>query len=71
MWPGAMSRRGRGGGTVQDWIWVGIPVPHKEVKGGEIKGLSGKSVEKSVSSSMGCRDVNVDDRERSPLVAKC
>ena len=50
VWPGAMSGRGRGGGTVQDWIWVGIPVTHKEVKGGEVRGLSGKSVEESVSS---------------------
>jgi len=55
-----MSRRGRGGGTVQDWIWVGVPVTHKEVKGGEIRGLSGKSVEKGVSSGTSSRGVNVD-----------
>ena len=49
VWPGAMSRRGRGEGTVQDWIWVGVPVTHKEVTGGEIRGLSGKSVKEKCS----------------------
>ena len=71
VWPGMMSRRGRGGGTVQDWIWVGVPVPRKEVKGGEIRGLSGKSVEKGVASRASSRGVNVDNRKGSPLVAKC
>jgi hypothetical protein len=71
VWPGAMSRRGKGGGTVQDWIWVGVPVTHKEIKGGEVRGLSRESVEKGVSSGTSGRGVNVDNRKGSPLVAKC
>jgi hypothetical protein len=66
-----MSGWRRGGGTVQDWIWVSVPVTHKKIKGGEKRGLSRKSVKESVTSSTSSRSVDVGNGEGSPLVAKC
>jgi hypothetical protein len=70
VWPCAMGGWRRGGGTVQDWIWVSVPVTRKKVKGGKIRRLSRKRVEESVAGGTSSRGVNVNNREGPPLVAK-
>jgi len=65
--PSLVSLRRRNRNPIAERIRVGIPVPDKEIKGGEEVRRSGKLIKKVAASSVG---INVGNHINLPLEAE-